>query len=57
MATSSFLKEVVIKDAEFVCRFVDAMSKSAEESREEIAVSRPCRELKGKEIREFFEME
>lgn len=60
MATKSFLKEVVIKDPKLARNFVDALSRSEEKAKsqrqkeDETEISRPCKELKGKEIKDFF---
>lgn len=60
MATKSFLKEVVIKDSKLARNFVDALSSSEEKAKshrqksDEAEISRPCKELKGEEIKVFF---
>ncbi len=60
MATKSFLKEVVIRDPRLARSFVDALSRSEEKARskrqrqDETEISRPCTELKGEEIKDFF---
>jgi len=58
MATKSFLKDFVISDPKLAHKFVDSLSASFEKTEtsphKQTELSRPCSELKGDEIKEFF---
>lgn len=54
MATKSFLKEVRISDRALAHTFVDALDKVNKDRYQNRALSRPVQELKGTQIKDFF---
>ena len=54
MATKSFLKEVTISEKALARTFVDALDKVHKNRYQDKAISRTVRELKGAQIKEFF---
>lgn len=54
MATKSFLKGVTISEAGDARTFIDALAKVYKNRYQDKAISRPVRELKGAQIKEFF---
>ena len=54
MATKSFLKEVTISEAGNARNFVDALAKVHKDRYQDKALSRPVRELKCTQVKEFF---
>ncbi len=54
MATKSFLKEVTISDAGNARTFIDALDKVHKDRYPDKIISRPVRELKGTQVKEFF---
>lgn len=54
MATNSFLKEVTISEKALARTFVDALGKVHKDRYQDKVISRPVRELKGTQVKEFF---
>jgi hypothetical protein len=54
VATKSFLKEVTISEKALARTFVDALDKVHKNRYQDKAISRPVRELKGTQVKEFF---
>lgn len=54
MATKSILKNVNIKEKQFVRTFVGALEEANESKYVPTQLSRECTELKGDKIKEFF---
>lgn len=54
MATKSILKNVVISDKKLVRTFVNALSNPDGAKFRPLELSRKCKTLKGKSIRDFF---
>ena len=54
MATKSFLKGVTISEAGDARTFIDALAKVHKDRYQDKALSRPVRELKCTQVKEFF---
>lgn len=54
VATNSFLKEVIISEKALARTFVDALDKVHKDRYQDKVISRPVRELKGTQVKEFF---
>lgn len=53
MATKSIIKTITIKEREKGNKLVKAIERSQAEKKQ-ITLTRPCREVKGSDIKEFF---
>lgn len=54
MATKSILKTVNIKERKMGHALVEALERSQEAKPKSVKLSKPCREIKGSNIRELF---
>ena len=50
MSTSSFLRDIELKDKKKVAALVDALERSKSQPKREVKLSRPVREVRGEEL-------
>ena len=54
MATKSIYKNVVIKDAQLKKNFVLALENAQNKTSKQVQLSKPCRNLKKDQVKDFF---
>ena len=55
MATKSFLKDIKIQDKQLAHTFVEALGQAEISKYKQVQLTRPCTELTGDKIKEFFD--
>lgn len=54
MATKSIYKNVVIKDAQLKKNFVLALENAQNKTSKQVQLSKPCRNIKKDQVKDFF---